>query len=110
MDQPFLHLARLSLIEEMEQLHGEIIQLLTPLTEEEIWRKPLEHGNSVGHLVLHLTGNLNHYVGAQVEKTGYVRNREREFSESQPPSREELLSDFASAVALFRRVVEKLNE
>ena len=34
-----------------------------PLSEADFWRKPLEPGNSVGHLVLHLTGNLNHFVG-----------------------------------------------
>jgi hypothetical protein len=38
-------------------------ELAGPLTEEQFWRKPFPFGNSFGHLVLHLTGNLNYYVG-----------------------------------------------
>src|SRR5690349_19148526 len=56
-----------------------------PLSEADFWRKPVEPGNSVGHLVLHLAGNLNHFVGAQLGGTGYVRDREREFTEANPP-------------------------
>src|SRR6185312_10681997 len=33
------------------------------LPREKLWIKPFPFGNSVGHLVLHLTGNLNHYIG-----------------------------------------------
>jgi DinB family. len=28
------------------------------LNEEQFWQRPFEHGNSVGHLLLHMTGNL----------------------------------------------------
>ena len=34
------------------------------VAEEQLWTKPFPFGNSIGHLVLHLTGNLNHYIGA----------------------------------------------
>jgi len=34
-----------------------------PLSEEQFWIKPFAFGNSFGHLVLHLTGNLNYYIG-----------------------------------------------
>jgi hypothetical protein len=36
--------------------------------------------NSAGNLCLHLIGNLNHFIGATLGNTGYVRNREQEFS------------------------------
>ena len=51
------------------------------IPEDQLWTKPFPFGNSVGHLVLHLTGNLNHYVGAMVAGTGYVRDREHEFTD-----------------------------
>ena len=38
-------------------------------------------GNSIGHLILHLTGNLNHYIGSLVAGTGYERRREQEFTD-----------------------------
>jgi uncharacterized protein (TIGR03083 family) len=80
-----------------------------PLSEADFWRKPLEPGNSVGHLVLHLAGNLNHFVGAQLGGTGYVRDREREFTEASPPSKAEALAGLDAAVATFRRVVDGLS-
>lgn len=80
-----------------------------PLSEAEFWRKPLDPGNSVGHLVLHLAGNLNHFVGAQLGGSGYVRDREREFTEANPPSKAEALAGLDAAVATFRRVVDGLS-
>ena len=80
-----------------------------PLSEADFWRKPLDPGNSVGHLVLHLTGNLNHFVGAQLGGTGYVRDREREFTEANPPSKAQALAGLDEAVATFRRVVGGLS-
>jgi len=37
--------------------------------------------NSAGNLCLHLVGNLNHFIGAVLGNTGYVRQREQEFSQ-----------------------------
>ncbi|MGB7613851.1 MAG: hypothetical protein WBL56_14945, partial [Candidatus Acidiferrum sp.] len=31
------------------------------LTQEQFWHNPFSYGNSVGHLILHMTGNLNYY-------------------------------------------------
>jgi uncharacterized damage-inducible protein DinB len=101
---------RSALIEELEQLRDGVRQVVDCLSDVQLWQKPLEPGNSVGHLVLHLTGNLSYFVGAQLGSTGYVREREREFTESQPPAREVLLANFDTAVATFRRVVESLDE
>jgi uncharacterized damage-inducible protein DinB len=103
------HLAETALTGELEQLRDAIRQMVAPLSDRQLWAKPVEPGNSAGHLVLHLTGNLNHFVGAQLDGTGYVRDREREFTESQPPDRATLLARFDEAVATFRRVVEALS-
>jgi uncharacterized damage-inducible protein DinB len=98
-----------ALIEELEQLRDALVQAIEPLTDEQLWRKPIEPGNSIGHLLLHLTGNLNHFVGAQLGKTGYVRDREREFTEGSPPARTEVMAKLNEAVATFRRVVAGLT-
>jgi uncharacterized damage-inducible protein DinB len=84
-------------------------QLAEPLSDGELWRKPLEQSNSVGHLILHLTGNLNHFVGAQLGNTGYVREREREFTETHVPTKTLLLAGLDDAVTTFRRVVSGLT-
>jgi uncharacterized damage-inducible protein DinB len=102
-------LAKSSLVGALEQLRDAVGDIVKPLSDQQLWRKPLEPGNSIGHLILHLTGNLNHFVGGQLGKTGYVRDREREFTEAQPPDRTTLLANLGAAVATFRRVVSGLT-
>ena len=70
------------------------------LTEEQFWTKPYPYGNSFGHLTLHIIGNLNYYIGAQIAGTGFVRDREREFTEPAPPPKEEVLRRLDEAVEL----------
>jgi uncharacterized damage-inducible protein DinB len=98
-----------ALIGELEKLRDEVRTVADSLSDKQLWTKPMEPGNSVGHLLLHLTGNLNHFVGAQLGNTGYVREREREFTETQPPPKPVVLANLDAAVATFRRVVEALT-
>jgi hypothetical protein len=80
-------------------------ELAAPLTNAQFWQKPFPFGNSFGHLVLHLTGNLNYYIGAQIAKTGYVRDRPREFSDPNPPSKDEALKLFDAAVEMVLKAI-----
>jgi uncharacterized damage-inducible protein DinB len=106
----FVALAKSALLNELDQLRDSVNAMVEPLSEKELWTKPMEPGNSIGHLVLHLTGNLNHFAGAQLGKTGYVRDREREFSEANPPAKLETLANLDAAVATFGRVLDSLTE
>ena len=80
-------------------------ELAAQLTDEQFWTKPFPFGNSFGHLVLHLTGNLNYYIGAQIAQTGYVRDRPREFAESAPPSKTETLKKFDDAIEIVLKAI-----
>jgi uncharacterized damage-inducible protein DinB len=102
-------LTHLALIGQLELQRDAVRQLVLGLSEADLWRRPIEPGNSIGHLILHLTGNLNTFVGAQLGRTGYLRDREREFSETNPPSKATALGNLDAAVATFRRVVEGLR-
>jgi uncharacterized damage-inducible protein DinB len=86
---------------------AELHRWVDPLSEEAFWKKPFSHGNSVGHLVLHLTGNLNYYVGAQVAQTGYVRDREREFTETQRRPKSEVMQAFDRAIGMVLETIQK---
>ncbi len=110
METDLANLVKAALIGELEELHKAVRELATPLGEKEFWTKPVEPGNSIGHLVLHLTGNLNHFVGAHLGGSGYVRDREREFTETSPPVKDAALAQLDEAVATFRRVVNELDE
>jgi len=83
-----------------------IRELAAPLSQEQFWNKPFSFGNSFGHLVLHMTGNLNYYVGAQIAETGYVRDRPREFNEADFPAKEDALRAFDDAVGMVIRTIQ----
>jgi DinB superfamily len=89
------------------KLAGVVRELAAPLSEDQFWAKPFPFGNSFGHLVLHLTGNLNYYIGAQIAATGYVRDRPREFTEAARPSKEEVLKKFDDAVKMVVRTISR---
>jgi hypothetical protein len=55
--------------------------------------------------VLHLTGNLNYYVGAQIAGTGYMRDRPREFSDASRPSKKEVLKKFEDVMEMVVRTI-----
>jgi len=96
-----------SLTARYAKMAGWVRDLAAPLSEEQFWTKPFPFGNSFGHLVLHLTGNLNYYIGAQIAGTGYVRDRPREFADPAPPSKAEALKKFDEAIGM---VVETVRE
>lgn len=93
-----------------EELATSVNELAGPLSNEQFWSKPLGFGNSFGHLVLHLTGNLNYYIGAEVAGTGYVRNRDREFTEAARPAKKEVMRRFDDAVAMVARTARAQSE
>jgi uncharacterized damage-inducible protein DinB len=83
----------------------ELHKWVDPLSEEQFWKNPFTYGNSAGHLVLHLTGNLSYYIGAQIAETRYIRDRPREFSESARPPKEEVLKKFDAAIEIVLRTI-----
>lgn len=72
------------LAEYYEMIREQVHKWVDPLSQEQIWKRAYPYGNTAGHLILHLTGNLSYYIGARVADNGYVRDRDREFTESRP--------------------------
>ena len=93
-----------------EKLRIDLHTWVASLTEEQFWKNPFPYGNSVGHLVLHLTGNLNYYIGAQIAQTGYVRDRPREFAETKLPSKLEALTEFDKVIEMVKATIHKQLE
>lgn len=50
--------------------------------EKDIWMLKGDIKNTPGTLTLHLCGNLNHNIGAVIGNNGYVRNRDKEFTDT----------------------------
>jgi DinB superfamily len=94
-----------ALLARYAKLAGVVCDLAAPLTNEQFWSKPFAFGNSFGHLILHLTGNLNHYIGSGIAETGYVRDRPREFTEAAPPAKDVVMKKFDEAVQMVLRTI-----
>jgi uncharacterized damage-inducible protein DinB len=90
-----------------QMVRDHVHKWVDPLSTEQIWKRPYPYGNSVGNLLLHLTGNLNYYIGARVAQTGYVRDRDREFNEAHGKSKEELLAAFDGAITMVVETIRK---
>jgi uncharacterized damage-inducible protein DinB len=78
-----------------------------PLTQEQFWHNPFSYGNSAGHLILHMTGNLNYYIGARVAGNGYIRDRDREFTETENLKKKEVLEVFDQTIAMVVATIKK---
>ena len=77
--------------------------------ESQIWTIDKNISNSAGNLCLHLIGNLNTYIGAEIGKTGYIRNRELEFSLKDVP-RSELISKIENTLLVVNSALNTLTE
>ena len=65
--------------------------------ERDLWRVQPGVANSAGNLALHLSGNIQHFVGAVLGGSRYVRNRDAEFNRRDVP-RVELLREVDAAI------------
>lgn len=65
------------LLRDLERLQQELHLYSNPST---IWQIAPGTSNSAGNLSLHLVGNLRHFIGNELGKSGYVRQRDQEFS------------------------------
>lgn len=77
--------------------------------EESIWLIDKHISNSSGNLCLHLVGNLSHFVGAILGHSGYIRNRELEFSLKNIP-RTELIQQIESTIEVVNSSIDKLTD
>lgn len=87
-----------------------IVELVQPLSQAQLWARPYPYGNSIGHLLLHLTGNLNYYIGTEMAGTGYQRNRPLEFSDADEHPPELILENFRHAIAMVRAELARQSE
>jgi hypothetical protein len=76
--------------------------------EENLWKIQGTVKNSCGNLVSHLIGGLNHYFGATLAHTGYVRDRPLEFAIKGVPGKE-LVAQLEALIPMIRKTLETLT-
>ena len=77
--------------------------------EENLWLSNETVANSAGNLCLHLVGNLNHFIGAALGNSGYVRQRDLEFSLKNVP-RLELLKQVDETILIIESTLQGLSK
>lgn len=84
-------------------------QLLAYPDAASIWAMPAGIPNSAGTLALHLAGNLRWFIGAQLGGSGYVRDRDAEFSQRNV-DRETLIRNIEAAADEVTRALAQLDD
>jgi uncharacterized damage-inducible protein DinB len=79
------------------------------MTDEQLWWRPNEKSNSVGNILLHLTGSLNHFLNRNLGGLDYTRDRPAEFGERTAIPKAELLARFDEMVARAEQTFEALT-
>jgi hypothetical protein len=77
--------------------------------EDNLWVIKDGISNSAGNLCLHLLGNLNHFIGATLGDTGYIRHRDDEFALKNIP-RQDLLLNINNCMIIVKESLNKLTE
>ncbi len=90
-------------------LPGQIRAAVEKLDEEQIWWRPNEKSNSIGNLILHLTGSLNHYLNRNLGGVEFARNRDAEFAARGPMSKRELMAIFDDMVNKAEQTLAKTS-
>lgn len=76
--------------------------------EKNMWLLEDTINNTAGNLALHLIGNLNAFVGAELGNTGYIRKRDLEFSLRNVP-RIELIQQIDTTITMVKETLSKLS-
>lgn len=77
--------------------------------EADLWLLNGTINNSAGNLCLHLIGNLNHFIGVVLGKSGYVRNRDSEFTLKNVPV-QEILDRIEQTITVVAQSFEDLTD
>lgn len=84
-------------------------ELRTYKSQSLLWQTPPDISNSAGNLALHIVGNLNHFIGAVLGNSGYLRQREREFSSKNVPI-ESIIKQIEDTKAVIKVTLQGLSE
>jgi hypothetical protein len=101
----------------MEKYKEMFVKYLNQLKDEvkaypddgSLWKLSGDIKNTPGNLCLHVCGNLKHNIGTIIGKTGYVRNRDAEFSRKNVP-KNKLLNEVDSTIDMISPVIDKLTD
>ena len=110
LDQSFLNLFVSEIKRRLfEESQVRLERCLNELSEADIWWRPNENSNSVGNLVLHLSGNARQWILAGLGGALDQRRRQTEFDERGPIPRAELIQKVRDVMGEIDEVLDRLK-
>ena len=83
-------------------------EILAYPDEYSLWEVDAKIKNSGGNLAIHIIGNLNHFIGAHLGSTNYIRQRDKEFNDKNVP-RELIVDQIKDIKNILNDVLSSLN-
>lgn len=79
------------------------------LSDEQVWWRPSPESNSIGNLVLHLSGNVRQWIVCGLGGADDARDRDSEFKQRDVITREELLARLRRTLAEVDDVLARFD-
>jgi len=86
-----------------------IEKVLSLLTEEEVWYRPNDEANSIGHLILHLCGNVTQWIGSGIGRQVDRRERDLEFGTTEHLNKELLIKKLHTLRPITDQALAKIT-
>src|SRR5262245_65982024 len=86
-----------------------LLHCVNQMSDDDLWWRPNEVSNSIGNLVLHLSGNLRQWIVSSVGGASFKRDRDAEFAARGPIPRAELVASLKKAVEEVDAVLATLS-
>lgn len=90
-------------------LPAQILSCVEDLSEEQLWWRPNKESNSVGNLVLHLSGSMRHYISKTVGGIEYERDRPAEFSDRKALTKDEVITTFKETILQVKQILDSFD-
>lgn len=103
----FLRHARFRLLDDYFVKIAEAIEVLD---DEQVWRRPNESSNSIGNLLLHLSGNVRQWIISGVGGAEDTRDRASEFAAQGSASKSELIKLAKATLEEADAVLAKIED
>ena len=94
----------------VEQYWPRLRSCVESLSDEQIWWRPNENSNSIGNLVLHLSGNVTQWLVASFAHKQDIRDRPAEFAQREVIAKAELLARLGKTMEAAAARLERLTE
>ena len=109
MNEEFIKEFIFQAIHRIDENTPKLIACVHELQQDEIWKRPNLHSNSVGNIILHLCGNIRQYAISSLGSRKDIRERDKEFSANGGYSASELMKKLSDTLDEAKSVIQNIS-